>query len=249
MGDDHADRRADLRFIIGTNVDLKESIRKGRFREDLFYRINVLPIRVPPLAERADELVPWASYMLQRRHKDGEGGGVAQLAADAEALLRRTEWPGNLRQLDNMVRRAYAIALREYGAPPRDFVLQRKHFEHALAYEEAQRGPSTGKRLCAAADALVLEAERRRDEGHPLRMELADGFRGLVLQAAMRRMGGRDQAFRLFGADALVASRNHHKVARRELERARELLEAAGGDGAEAAALPEATGSGDGDEG
>jgi len=70
LGDGSEERRADVRFIIGSNADLPQAMREGRFREDLYYRINVLPIRQPPLQERQDEIPLWARYMVQRRHRD-----------------------------------------------------------------------------------------------------------------------------------------------------------------------------------
>ena len=70
IGDETGERRADVRFIIGTNADLRTAVSSGKLREDLYYRINVLPARLPPLSERLDELPLWAEYMLLRRHKE-----------------------------------------------------------------------------------------------------------------------------------------------------------------------------------
>src|SRR5262249_2358515 len=67
LGDNAGEQRADVRFIVSTNVDLHAAVRAGRFREDLYYRINVLPVRLPSLEERLDELPAWVEYMLLRR--------------------------------------------------------------------------------------------------------------------------------------------------------------------------------------
>ena len=120
LGDEGGERRANVRFLVGTNADLRASVRAGRFREDLYYRINVLPVRLPALAERLDELPLWAEYMLARRHRESGADGASRLDGDTSNLLSSAPWPGNLRQLDNIVRRAYAIALLERsGRRPR----------------------------------------------------------------------------------------------------------------------------------
>ncbi len=75
LGEGAGDRRADVRFIVGTNQNLLDAVRTGRFREDLYYRINVLPVRLPALAERRDEIPGWAEYMLARRHREGGRAG------------------------------------------------------------------------------------------------------------------------------------------------------------------------------
>src|SRR5262249_53269894 len=123
LGDDTtAERRADVRLLVGTNADLRAAVRAGRFREDLYYRVNVLPVRLPPLAERLDELPRWADYMLNRRHREAAGEGAARLEPDAVKLLVSTPWPGNLRQLDNIVTRAYALVLAGQSVPALDVV-------------------------------------------------------------------------------------------------------------------------------
>jgi DNA-binding NtrC family response regulator len=109
LGDDTNERQVEARFIIGTNADLRALVRNGRFREDLYYRIHVLPVRLPPLAERLDEVPEWAAFMLERC--SGHAKGSVHLTPDAIQALLSHSWPGNLRQLDNVIRRAYAFAL------------------------------------------------------------------------------------------------------------------------------------------
>jgi hypothetical protein len=98
LGDGDAERSASVRFLIGTNADLEKLVEEGKFRLDLYYRVNVLPVRIPPLRERADEIADWARFMLRRRH-----GGEAAIHPDAEEVLTSCAWPGNLRQLDNII--------------------------------------------------------------------------------------------------------------------------------------------------
>ncbi|MDI1480332.1 sigma 54-interacting transcriptional regulator [Polyangium sp. y55x31] len=225
LGDESREQRADVRFIVGTNADLRAAMRAGRFREDLYYRINVLPVRLPPLAERLDELPAWAEYMLRRRHG---GDDTARLAPGAVELLASTPWPGNLRQLDNIVRRAYALALVDRGAGP--LVIEPRHVERALAYEGTAESQSLVREMWRVAQGFVEEAERCAQRGAPLSLDACDAFRGMVLGAAVRRRGGRDEAFALLGQHHLVKNRNHHRALRRELERARELVRAIGGE-------------------
>ncbi len=232
LGDDGAEKSADVRFLIGTNATLEEAVRQKRFRQDLYYRINVLPVRLPPLAERPDEIPLWAQFMLERRHAGRAPSGHAIITKAAQALLTRQPWPGNLRQLDNIVRRAYAVAVMGAGAgAPNDLTIDADHVRKALAYEHAPttEGSATMDAMLAAATAFVNDAEARAASGGVLDLDWADAFKGFVLGVATEKLGGnRDDAFRLLGREKLVANRNHHKVWKRELERAEQLGTALG---------------------
>jgi hypothetical protein len=228
LGEGAGERRADVRFIIGTNADLLGAVRAGRFREDLYYRIHVLPVRLPPLDERRDEIGPWAQYMVGRRHRERLPGGQACLTEGAARLLASSSWPGNLRQLDNIVRRSYTLALVGHGGTG-ELVVEEPHVARALAYEgtSGAGGRPLMEALRAAAQSFLLEARRR--EG-PLDLDLADAFRGFVLGTAVRQLG-RDEAFRVLGRDSLVRNRNHHKALKREVEKVDALLRALGEEG------------------
>ncbi|WP_232293324.1 sigma-54-dependent transcriptional regulator [Stigmatella aurantiaca] len=226
LGDGTGDRSADVRFVIGTNVDLREAVRAGRFREDLYYRINVLPLRVPLLDERRDEIPKWAEYMVNRRHREQFPSGQARLSPEAEQQLSNRSWPGNLRQLDNIIRRAYTLAMVEYGATP-ELLLKEGHILRALEYEEATgetQAPERGSRslteaMRAVATAFIEEAKRR---GTPLDLGLTEALTGVVLGQAVQELG-REEAFRLVGRENLLKNRNHHKVLKRELEKVEAL--------------------------
>jgi DNA-binding NtrC family response regulator len=229
LGDNEGEQRVDVRFIVSTNVDLHAAVRAGRFREDLYYRINVLPVRLPTLEERLDELPAWAEYMFRRRHLEAGGAGTPRITEEAMELLRRTPWPGNLRQLDNMVRRAFAVMLAERGDGASHPTLLRQHVEQALGYEPRPATPGLVQSMWRVAHAFVDEVERRESSASRLQLELADAFRGLVLGAAIERRRGRDAAFLLLDQASLLRSRNHHRVLRRELEKVRALLDAVPG--------------------
>jgi DNA-binding NtrC family response regulator len=227
LGDGAEARRADVRFLIGTNADLHEAVQAGRFREDLYYRINVLPIKVPPLDARADELPLWAAHMLERRHRETCPGGSAHLEPEAERLLARTRWPGNLRQLDNIVRRAYTLALLGHSAAPQELTLRAEHVERALSYESTGARRSPAELLHEAAQSFLLAAEARGG----LDLDLSEAFKGFVLGAAVERAGSKEEAFRQLGRAALVDSRNHHKTLKREIEKVEALYRALGQEG------------------
>lgn len=229
LGEGGRERPADVRIIVGTNVDLRGSVREGRFRQDLYYRVHVLPVRVPPLAERVDEIARWGQYMLQRRHDESDAPGRIRLTEAASERLRVASWPGNLRQLDNIMRRAYALAaVSPTNEASEEFVVDREHIEAALDGEEASE-ESLALLLRRAAGAFVRECQRQRDEGHPrLDLDQADVFRGFVLGSAIQMAGGREQAVEWLGKKHLLGNRNHHRLLRREWERMKAFCQALG---------------------
>jgi two-component system nitrogen regulation response regulator GlnG len=99
--------RANVRIIAATHRDLRAAIRQGQFREDLFYRLNVVPIRLPPLRERSEDIPDLARHFLDRAR--AEGLPQKSLDAGATASLRAYRWPGNVRELENMMRRLAAL--------------------------------------------------------------------------------------------------------------------------------------------
>lgn len=120
-------RNVNVRFVCATNREPAREVEAGRFREDLFYRLHVLPLHLPPLRERAGDIVRLASAFLSR-YAEEEDRSFSGFAADASARLEGFSWPGNVRQLQNMIRRvvvlhdgdevsAAMIALPTAGAP------------------------------------------------------------------------------------------------------------------------------------
>jgi DNA-binding NtrC family response regulator len=104
---DSAERTIDVRVIAATNVDLRAAVAAGKFRDDLFYRLNVFPIRVPPLRERRDDIALLAALFIQRHRREGQSEGFT---VDALTALLAYDWPGNVRQLENVVQRALAVS-------------------------------------------------------------------------------------------------------------------------------------------
>ncbi len=102
-------RKVDVRFVAATNKDLLQEVHEGRFREDLYYRLNVISINLPPLRERRDDIEPLAYHFLQaitRRMKKK----VRDIAPEALQLLLTYDWPGNVRELENVMERAVILA-------------------------------------------------------------------------------------------------------------------------------------------
>ncbi|HEX7081111.1 MAG TPA: sigma 54-interacting transcriptional regulator [Gammaproteobacteria bacterium] len=108
VGDDRT-HTVDVRVIAATNRDLEREVEAGRFREDLYYRLSVFPIDVPPLRERGDDVVQLASHFLERTCQDF-GHPPLALSRQQAALLKRYDWPGNIRELKNVIERAVILS-------------------------------------------------------------------------------------------------------------------------------------------
>jgi two-component system nitrogen regulation response regulator NtrX len=112
VGAHRAEGRVDVRVIAATNKNLRDLIAQGQFREDLFYRLNVVPVDVPPLADRRDDIPALADHFFTR-HAREQGLPVPEISPEAQAALQAYDWPGNVRQLRNVVERTVILAPRE----------------------------------------------------------------------------------------------------------------------------------------
>jgi DNA-binding NtrC family response regulator len=100
--------KTDARIIAATNRNLEKMIEDGTFREDLFYRLNVMPIFLPPLRDRTDDIGELAQYFMKRFSK-AHGRSITGITPDALQLLKRYRWPGNIRELENVIERAFIV--------------------------------------------------------------------------------------------------------------------------------------------
>jgi len=138
-------RRVDVRVVAATHRNLEQMVKDGKFREDLFYRLNVISIRVPSLRERTDDIPLLVQHFID---KHGQGRRI-KVSADALSRLRRCPWPGNVRQLENEVRRAIVLS---------DGLIETGHLSG-----DVQRPPddpssaSVGLRVRPRVDALETE--------------------------------------------------------------------------------------------
>jgi DNA-binding NtrC family response regulator len=100
--------KIDVRFVVATNRDLEEAMVNKQFREDLYYRINVVPIKIPPLRERKNDIHPLVNHLL-KKSSDAENVPVKRISKDALELLMEYHWPGNVRELENVIERCVAF--------------------------------------------------------------------------------------------------------------------------------------------
>jgi DNA-binding NtrC family response regulator len=109
-----------VRLIAATNLDLQAEVAGGRFREDLFFRLNVIPVVVPPLRERRADVLPLARHFLERHAEDS--GSQVGLSHGAEECLLTHDWPGNVRELRNAIERAVILTHHD-EVQPEDLLL------------------------------------------------------------------------------------------------------------------------------
>jgi two-component system response regulator HydG len=118
--------KVDIRLITATNRDLEKEVKEGRFREDLYYRLNVVPITLPPLRERKEDIPPLADHFLAI-YREKNRKSLKGISGKALDLLVRYDWPGNIRELENCIERSVIMA-REEAIVPADFPPQIRMF-------------------------------------------------------------------------------------------------------------------------
>jgi DNA-binding NtrC family response regulator len=144
-------RPVDVRVVAATNRDLAAEVEAGRFRRDLYYRLRVIELRVPPLRERADDVVPLARFFLAA-HARALGRPVTGFSSQAARLLKAHRWPGNVRELQNAME--YAVALCA-GAQVRPEDLPEEL--HAEGAARAGRGGRGGRAAIRPLEAVERE--------------------------------------------------------------------------------------------
>jgi two-component system response regulator FlrC len=140
----------DVRVLATTNRRLREEVAAGRFREDLYYRLNVFPLALAPLRQRRDDVLPLAMQLLGLRSRPGER--IPALSADAAHLLLTYSWPGNVRELDNLLQRALILV----NGP----VIQPEHVQFELAAEATETKPATVRTARSSLADSLGQAER-----------------------------------------------------------------------------------------
>jgi two-component system, repressor protein LuxO len=163
-------RKVNVRIVCATNQDPLDAVRRGRFREDLYYRLYVVPIHMPPLRERGDDVIEIAEAALARFATE-EGRRFDGLSPEVASLFRRLPWPGNVRQVLNVIR--HVVVMNEGGLVTPDMLPQIVADEPGLAPSPALRAPASpepaldaliGKPL-AEIERLVIEATLKRFDG------------------------------------------------------------------------------------
>ena len=147
------DIRVDVRVVAATNRDLEREVKTGKFREDLFYRLQVMPIALPALRERKGDVVLLANYYIDRFNREFRKH-VRGLSAAATSVIEQYQWPGNVRELRNAIERAMLLADKEW-LEPRDFTLTR------TVNPTEFRLPTEGVNLEEVERQLVVQALER----------------------------------------------------------------------------------------
>ena len=182
--------KVDIRFIVATNKDLEEAISNGKFREDLYYRLNVVSINIPPLRERREDIPELVSYFLKKFNRELKKGLVGIIPSAMEKIASYG-WPGNVRQLENVLKRAMVLCQGEWiledqllfgkGREKREVEgeLNKKNVEYLLdaLFEELSKGSATSQEMDMVS---ILE-------------------RGLILRALQKTKGNQVQAAQLLG--------------------------------------------------
>ena len=153
----------DVRIIAATNVDLEEAVRQGRFREDLYYRLHVVPIVLPSLRERREDIPLLVGYFL-RRFND-ENGKDLKISSAAMDLIVSYDWPGNVRELENCVERMVVMARREIIAPedvPLPVNLARPYAMPSAPPSLMPKAPTPMGPAAASLPGAVADIERQR---------------------------------------------------------------------------------------
>ena len=186
--------RTNFRLVVATNVDVEKAAKEGRFREDLYYRINVIPIRMPPLRERLDDLPELARLFLER-YRVKFRKPVLGIADSAVKILASYWWPGNIRELENLIERLVAVSDKEW-ITDEDLPM-----EYHLA--KLDSGPAAGETLFQeACDTFERNFILRALEKSDWNVTATARYLGIplsTLKHKMARLELRDLARRLRG--------------------------------------------------
>jgi two-component system response regulator HydG len=172
--------QVDVRVIAATNQDLQRAIAAKRFREDLFYRLNVVPLRIPPLRERREDIPLLARHFLERLNR--RGGDSRRWTVEALARMLEHDWPGNVRELENVVEQAAALS------DGREIQASDVSFGHDARNASSGAGVTLADAV-AAAERRAIEAALVRCGGDQARVARELGVSATTLWRKMKRLG------------------------------------------------------------
>lgn len=174
-----------VRLVAATNRDLKKEVSEGRFRADLYHRLSVYPLLVPPLREHAEDILPLAGYFLERDHRRLGIRGV-RLSRKAQYWLRQSQWPGNVRELEHALSRAIIRAVSEGQDPGSIIEIDTRHLGIRPAGEPAQ---------------VDRQNEKNKDQQAPLNEMVEDFKRQLLIERLAEHGGNKAATARSLGVD------------------------------------------------
>jgi DNA-binding NtrC family response regulator len=182
-----ATRQLDVRVVSATNRDLAAAVADGRFREDLLYRLNLIGLHLPALAERRSDIPLIAAHLLEAI---GRAHGRTDLALSAEACawLQAADWPGNVRQLRHHLERA-ALVSDEMPLVPRHFVQVREMDAHLVSDEPAERLPTVGSMTLDEIERAMILKSLRHHAGNLSRVAEALGMSRAALYRRLEKYG------------------------------------------------------------
>ncbi len=192
--------RANARIVAATHRDLRALIRSGQFREDLFYRLNVVPIRLPPLRERPDDIPVLAQHFLNKAQAEGLPAKTIDQAA--MAMLSAYRWPGNVRELENLIRRLAALVPQPIitesilAQELADFAVAEEPAVHATLSDEPDSMATVVERHIARLLAAIRESG---EEGVLYERALAELERPLIRMTLAETRGNQIRAAALLG--------------------------------------------------
>ena len=175
--------RIDVRVIAATNRDLGAAVANGSFRQDLFYRLNVFPIEVPPLRERQDDILMLVEYFVHR-YATRAGKTIRSIDKKTLDLLQAYDWPGNIRELQNVIERSVILSSSEVFAVDESWLSTQsvRTPPRAAASAAGSRGapvasgrPSKRRSPSAGAESAARQGRRRSSEFHHPRLTIASG--------------------------------------------------------------------------
>ena len=191
---DHRVVEVDVRILLATNLDLEEAVREGRFREDLYYRINVVAIEMPPLRHRPADIVPLARHFLTRFAAE-HAKSIKDFDEEALQILQQARWPGNVRQLENVIERAVVFGqTTSIGTTDLPATLVREPQTTPVTAINAVSSdgvPTPLKEALGAAEKRILERALHHCDGNRERTARVLGINRSTLFAKLRRHGVR----------------------------------------------------------
>lgn len=204
--------KTDVRIIAAANTDLKDEVAKGNFREDLFYRLDVATLHIPPLRERREDIPIFVSYFVNKAVREAGKQGL-RVSPEAMELLKNYDWPGNIRELLNVITQAVALCdgsiIQEHHLP--DKIVARKERVTAAAVKLDDQVPPSGimgtsleNAIETLVERIIDEVDVRRGVNLPIildNLKMAESrlAKGIIHKALRETMGDRQKASELLG--------------------------------------------------